>query len=103
MLKLLFDLLRIYFALKKADVLVDLSSPFLSEDDLKPPPYSECAHGDEADTPRPSYHIPLISEGGDSISINEAPPPYTPSPPTQVGQQEGPASHSASQSENRPT
>lgn len=85
---------------------LDMPPPYEAvsgEDDLKPPPYSECAHGDEADTPRPSYHIPLISEGGDSISINEAPPPYTPSPPTQVGQQEGPASHSASQSENRPT
>lgn len=80
----------------------DLSSPFLSEDDLKPPPYSECAHGGEADAPRPSYHTPLISEGGDSISVNEAPPPYTPSPPTQVSQQEGLVSHSESQSENRP-
>ncbi len=73
---------------------------FLLEDDLKPPPYSECAHGDEAAAPRPSLHTPLISEGGDSISVNEAPPPYTPSP-TQVSQQDGPASHRESQSESR--
>lgn len=70
----------------------------LSEDDLKPPPYSECANSDEADAPRPSHPAPLISEGGDSISVNEAPPPYTPSPPTQL---EGPVSHSVSQSESR--
>ncbi|XP_053198731.1 uncharacterized protein si:dkey-118j18.2 [Scomber japonicus] len=84
---------------------LDMPPPYEAvsgEDDLKPPPYSECAHGDETDAARPSYHTPLISEGGDSISVNEAPPPYTPSPPTQVGQQEGPVSHSEFQSENRP-
>lgn len=83
-----------------ADPLVDLFFPFLSEDDLKPPPYSECAHSDEADAPRSSHPTPLISEGGDSISVNEAPPPYTPSPSTQ---QDGPVSHSESQSESRST
>lgn len=77
--------------------------PFLSEEDLKPPPYSECAHGDEAAAPRPPHHTPLISQGGDSVSVNEAPPPYTPSPPTQVSQQAGPVSHGESQSESRST
>ncbi|KAM7369977.1 hypothetical protein PAMP_011264 [Pampus punctatissimus] len=84
---------------------LDMPPPYEAvsgEDDLKPPPYSECAQSDEADAPRPSYYTPLISEGGDSISVNEAPPPYTPSPLTQVGQQEGPVRYSESQSENRP-
>lgn len=85
------------------DSLGDLFFPFLSEEDLKPPPYSECAHGDEAAAPRPPHHTPRISQGGDSISVNEAPPPYTPSPPAQVSQQAGPVSHSESQSESRST
>uniref|UniRef100_A0A3Q3QIP8 Uncharacterized protein n=1 Tax=Monopterus albus TaxID=43700 RepID=A0A3Q3QIP8_MONAL len=73
------------------------------EGDLKPPPYSECAHGDEAETPRASHHNTLISEGGDSTLLNEAPPPYTPSPLTQVSQQVGLVSHSESQRDSRST
>lgn len=72
-------------------------------DDLKPPPYSECAQSDEADAPRPAHHAPLpLSEGGDSSSISEAPPPYTPSPTTPANQG-SPASHNQSHLENRPT
>lgn len=55
--------------------------PSLLGEELKPPPYSECTHGDEAAACRPPHHSPVISQGGDSISINEAPPPYTPAPP----------------------
>ena len=80
-----------------------MSSPVLSDDDLKPPPYSECAQGDEAHGPRPSRDTPLISEGGNSVSINEAPPPYTLSPPALVSQQDSPLSHSESLPEGRPT
>lgn len=75
---------------------------FLSEEDLKPPPYSECTHGDVAAAPCPPNHTPLISQGEDSISVNEAPPPYMPSSPTQVSQQVGSVSHE-SQSETRST
>uniref|UniRef100_A0A3P8VPF1 Si:dkey-118j18.2 n=1 Tax=Cynoglossus semilaevis TaxID=244447 RepID=A0A3P8VPF1_CYNSE len=59
---------------------LDMPPPYeaVSGDDLKPPPYSECA---QADAPCPSHHTPLISEEGDSSSISEAPPPYTPHPP----------------------
>lgn len=77
-------------------------STFLSEDDLKPPPYSECARGDEADAARPSDQAPVFSEG-DTISVNEAPPPYTLSPPTLVCQQDFPVSHGESRSASRPT
>ncbi|KAJ0059550.1 hypothetical protein NL108_001913 [Boleophthalmus pectinirostris] len=42
------------------------------EDELKPPPYSECTRSDSAAVSR---------EGAASISATEAPPPYTPSPP----------------------
>ncbi|XP_070842675.1 uncharacterized protein [Chaetodon trifascialis] len=79
---------------------LDMPPPYEAvsgEDDLKPPPYSECAHGGEAAAPRPSHHTPLIPEGGDSFSANEAPPPYTPSPSTQ----NGPVSHSESLAESR--
>lgn len=93
--------LNVYFV--TADWLVVLTSCLLSEDDLKPPPYSECAHGDEADAPRPYRHVPVISEGGDLTCVNEAPPPYTPTAPTQDSHQEGPVSHSESQSESRST
>ncbi|KAK7879378.1 hypothetical protein WMY93_030714 [Mugilogobius chulae] len=45
------------------------------EDELKPPPYSECTHNNSA----------AAREGAaDSISVTEAPPPYTPSPPRHV-------------------
>ncbi|XP_056157817.1 uncharacterized protein si:dkey-118j18.2 isoform X3 [Lampris incognitus] len=73
-------------------------------DDLKPPPYSECAQHD-TDAAHPSYRTPLlVSEGEDSISISEAPPPYTPCPPALANQiEEHPASHCQSHSENRPT
>ncbi|XP_034416092.1 uncharacterized protein si:dkey-118j18.2 [Cyclopterus lumpus] len=84
---------------------LDMPPPYEAvsgEDDLKPPPYSECAHGDEADASRPSYQAPVISDA-DTISVNEAPPPYTLSPPTQVCQQDVPVSHGESQSESRPT
>lgn len=74
---------------------------FISEEDLKPPPYSECAHVDEAAAPLPAHHTPLISEGGDSISVNEAPPPYTPFSPAPVGEQARAVSHSEPQSESR--
>uniref|UniRef100_A0A8C6UC61 Si:dkey-118j18.2 n=1 Tax=Neogobius melanostomus TaxID=47308 RepID=A0A8C6UC61_9GOBI len=50
------------------------------EEELKPPPYSECTHSDGAAA------ASLIRDGGDSISVNEAPPPYTPSPPRHVPQ-----------------
>lgn len=86
---------------------LDMPPPYEAvsgEEDLKPPPYSECAHGDEADADaaRPSYQAAFTSEA-DTISVNEAPPPYTLSPPTQVGQQDVPVSHGESQSESRPT
>ncbi|KAL4000965.1 hypothetical protein ACER0C_006264 [Sarotherodon galilaeus] len=71
---------------------LDMPPPYEAvsgEDDLKPPPYSECAQGDVPDAPQPSHNTLLISEGGDSTSVNEAPPPYTASPPTQVSQQDG--------------
>lgn len=74
----------------------------LSEDDLKPPPYSECARSDAADAPRPSHYTPLISEGGDSSTATDAPPPYTQSPPAHACHHEGAASHSESQVESRP-
>ncbi|KAK5850234.1 hypothetical protein PBY51_014500 [Eleginops maclovinus] len=70
------------------------------DDDLKPPPYSECAHHvDETDAARPFHPPPAVSEG-DTISINEAPPPYTLSPPA-VSQPDIPLYHS--ESESRPT
>lgn len=78
---------------------LDMPPPYEAvsgEDDLKPPPYSECAQGDVPDAPQPSHNTLLISEGGDSTSVNEAPPPYTASPPTQVSQQDGAVSHSGS-------
>ncbi|XP_054478936.1 uncharacterized protein si:dkey-118j18.2 isoform X1 [Anoplopoma fimbria] len=84
---------------------LDMPPPYEAvsgEDDLKPPPYSECAHGDEPDAARPSNSAPFISEG-DTISINEAPPPYTLSPPTEISQPHVPVSHSESQSEGRST
>ncbi|KAK2859406.1 hypothetical protein Q5P01_004026 [Channa striata] len=85
---------------------LDVPPPYESvseEDDLKPPPYSECARGDETEGPRPSHYTPLISAGGGSTSVNEPPPPYTPSPSTQVSQQDSPTRHSESQSESRST
>uniref|UniRef100_A0A3B5B7T0 Si:dkey-118j18.2 n=1 Tax=Stegastes partitus TaxID=144197 RepID=A0A3B5B7T0_9TELE len=85
---------------------LDMPPPYEAvsgEDDLKPPPYSECAQGDETDASRPSHHTLLISEGDESVSINEAPPPYTPSLPTQVSQADGPVSQSEPQSESRST
>ncbi|KAJ8010492.1 hypothetical protein DPEC_G00075650 [Dallia pectoralis] len=70
-------------------------------DDLKPPPYSELAHCNEADN---SCHSPLsllpppLSAGDDSVSIiSEAPPPYTPS----ANHQEGQFTLSQSHSEDR--
>lgn len=47
------------------------------EEELKPPPYSECTHFDGA--------AASVSRD-DFISVNEAPPPYTPSPPRHVPQ-----------------
>lgn len=76
--------------------------PSLLGEELKPPPYSECTHGDEAAASRPPHHSPVISQGGDSISVNEAPPPYTPATPTHVSQQAGPVVHNEPQSESRP-
>ncbi|XP_037135546.1 uncharacterized protein si:dkey-118j18.2 [Syngnathus acus] len=70
------------------------------EDDLKPPPYSECAHAVETDAPQPSNRTPLISEGGDSSSSSEAPPPYSQSP--QPRTQEGLVSCTEAHSENMP-
>ncbi|XP_033988364.1 uncharacterized protein si:dkey-118j18.2 isoform X1 [Trematomus bernacchii] len=80
---------------------LDMPPPYEAvsgEDDLKPPPYSECAHHDEADAPRSPHHTVVISEG-DTISINEAPPPYTLSPPA-VSQPDVPVNHN--ESESRP-
>lgn len=88
-----------FFFLKTAERSVFIS---LSEEDLKPPPYSECTLGDEAAAPRPAHQTPLISQGGEANSVSEAPPPYTPGPPAQVSQQTSPVSHSESQSESRP-
>lgn len=85
---------------------LDMPPPYETvsgEDDLKPPPYSQYAHAAEADALRPFHQTPLISEGGDTISINEAPPPYTPCATPQVSQQDGPVSHSESESESRST
>ncbi|XP_037829126.1 uncharacterized protein si:dkey-118j18.2 [Kryptolebias marmoratus] len=62
------------------------------EDDLKPPPYSECAQSDEVGAPRPPRDTPPVFEGGNSNRIADAPPPYTLTPPTLVGQQGGPVS-----------
>ncbi|XP_061569406.1 uncharacterized protein si:dkey-118j18.2 [Cololabis saira] len=85
---------------------LDMPPPYEAvsgDDNLKPPPYSECAQGDDANASCPSRDPPLISEGGTSVSINEAPPPYTLSPPALLGQQGGPVSHSESLPESRPT
>ncbi|AWP20734.1 putative mitochondrial import inner membrane translocase subunit Tim21 [Scophthalmus maximus] len=85
---------------------LDMPPPYEAvsgEDNLKPPPYSECALGDEADAPCPSHCTPLISDEGDSSSMNEAPPPYTASAITQVCVQEGPVSHSESESASSQT
>lgn len=84
---------------------LDMPPPYEAvsgEDDLKPPPYSECAHGDEAGAARPSHPAPFIPEA-DAISVNEAPPPYTLSPPTQINQQDVLVGHGESQSESRST
>ncbi|KAJ0022975.1 hypothetical protein NQD34_015109 [Periophthalmus magnuspinnatus] len=54
---------------------LDMPPPYdavSNEEELKPPPYSECTRSDSAAASR---------EGGSSINITEAPPPYTPSPP----------------------
>ncbi|XP_041824339.1 uncharacterized protein si:dkey-118j18.2 [Melanotaenia boesemani] len=70
---------------------LDMPPPYEAvsgEVDLKPPPYSECAQGDEVDAPHPSHVTLLISEGANSNSVNEAPPPYTLIPPAQVSQQD---------------
>ncbi|XP_054621289.1 uncharacterized protein si:dkey-118j18.2 [Dunckerocampus dactyliophorus] len=83
---------------------LDMPPPYDSvsgEDDLKPPPYSECADGDEPVAPRPSHDAPLISEGGDSSGVSEAPPPYSQSPPPQARRQDGPESCPEPHSENR--
>ncbi|XP_037549939.1 uncharacterized protein si:dkey-118j18.2 [Nematolebias whitei] len=72
-----------------------------AEDDLKPPPYNECTQSDEADAPRPSQDTPLIPDGEDLVRINEAPPPYTLTPPTPVGQRGGPVSPSEPLLESR--
>ncbi|KAF7661769.1 hypothetical protein LDENG_00253710 [Lucifuga dentata] len=85
---------------------LDMPPPYEAvsgEDDLKPPPYSECAQSDEASAAQPSHHTPLLSEDGDSVSVNEAPPPYTPCPSIQADQHEVPVNHNESQPESRPT
>ncbi|XP_012712796.1 uncharacterized protein si:dkey-118j18.2 [Fundulus heteroclitus] len=71
------------------------------EDDLKPPPYSECAQSVETDRPHLSSNTPLISEGGNAVRIGEAPPPYTLTPPTAAGPQRGPLSQSEPLPESR--
>lgn len=56
---------------------LDMPPPYdavSTEEELKPPPYSECAAAS------------MNRDGGDSISVSEAPPPYTPSPPRHVPQ-----------------
>ncbi|XP_076014192.1 uncharacterized protein LOC143006793 [Genypterus blacodes] len=72
---------------------LDMPPPYEAvsgDDDLKPPPYSECARSDDPDGPRPCHRTPLLSENADSISVNEAPPPYTPCPAaTYANQQDG--------------
>ncbi|KAM8881027.1 uncharacterized protein ACB058_001313 [Synchiropus picturatus] len=85
---------------------LDMPPPYEAvsgEDDLKPPPYSECAYGDESDAAHPSHDTPLITNEGDSTSVNEAPPPYTPSSSTLEYEQEVPASSCQNPSEARPT
>lgn len=66
------------------------------EDELKPPPYSECTQSDSAAAPCAS-DTPLYS-GGDTVGVNEAPPPYTPSPPRHVPQQPPESAERPSQS-----
>nr|XP_061821589.1 uncharacterized protein si:dkey-118j18.2 [Nerophis lumbriciformis]XP_061821590.1 uncharacterized protein si:dkey-118j18.2 [Nerophis lumbriciformis] len=81
---------------------LDMPPPYdavSGEDELKPPPYSECADADQTDAARPSHHI---SEGGDSRGVNEAPPPYTPSPPPHSDLREVPVGRTEPSSENRP-
>ncbi|XP_036073301.1 uncharacterized protein si:dkey-118j18.2 [Oryzias melastigma] len=85
---------------------LDMPPPYEAvsgEDDLKPPPYSECARGDEADASHPSPNTPLISEEQSSISNSEAPPPYTLNAPTVVVQQDGPLGPSESRLDDRST
>nr|XP_015810801.2 uncharacterized protein si:dkey-118j18.2 isoform X2 [Nothobranchius furzeri] len=72
------------------------------DDDLKPPPYSECARSDEADIPHPHHDTLLISGGANSVRIiNEPPPPYTLTPPTPVAQQGEPVSPGEAVPESR--
>ncbi|XP_040022865.2 uncharacterized protein LOC120811523 [Gasterosteus aculeatus] len=85
---------------------LDMPPPYEAvsgEDDLKPPPYSECARGDErVGAARPAHRAAFLTEA-DAVSANEAPPPYTLSLPTQDGPQGVPGGHSESQAESRST
>ncbi|XP_059900503.1 uncharacterized protein si:dkey-118j18.2 isoform X1 [Gadus macrocephalus] len=69
---------------------LDMPPPYEAvsgEEDLKPPSYSECARG--SDGLRPTFHV--LDEGVDGVSMNEAPPPYTPGPSAPANQQEAPS------------
>nr|XP_057916777.1 uncharacterized protein si:dkey-118j18.2 [Doryrhamphus excisus]XP_057916778.1 uncharacterized protein si:dkey-118j18.2 [Doryrhamphus excisus] len=85
---------------------LDMPPPYdavSGEDDLKPPPYSECADGGEPIAPHPSHDTPLISEGRGPVGVSEAPPPYSQSPPLQSRNRQDGSSESRPEphSENR--
>lgn len=61
---------------------LDMPPPYdavSNEEELKPPPYSECTYTGGA-------AASVNTDRGDSMSVGEAPPPYTPSPPRRVPQ-----------------
>lgn len=87
--------------LKKPNFKIMFVLSVLVEDDLKPPPYSECAQSNETDSSHLPHNTAFISEGGNSVRINEAPPPYTLTPPTVVALRGSPVNQSE-HSQSRP-
>uniref|UniRef100_A0A3Q3W7K4 Uncharacterized protein n=1 Tax=Mola mola TaxID=94237 RepID=A0A3Q3W7K4_MOLML len=76
---------------------LSIEEPSASYSHLDMPPPYEAVSGGNAHT---QSTLPELC-GGDSISVNEAPPPYTPFSPAPVGEQAGAVSHSEPQSESR--